>query len=1132
MKYKDIVTTREGYHPVFDLKNESPNSWKRFIPNDNFYEVLSTTLNSIDPTTGHNIQKSIWIRGTYGTGKSHAASVIKHLLWDDYKDIENFVEELDERNAARIKNFRKKNKVFPVVIKGASNIVDNRSFSAAIQKAVSEAFYQNKIKIETKTDFETFITFIHKNNHYPWSDHINECPELKIYVKTKEDIMKKLENSDVKVLRLLENSLMEKNINVLVPNVSEWLKNIVEELKCQDIAQYIMIFWDEFTSILDLEQKGMSSGGVSASEWQNIAELSRDNSVYLFIVSHRFPSHYSKEEEKKTLDRFNSVNYIMERLTTFHIMEGAIKKIKKKEWNELKEKYVVSNPELVELAKALVDDEGSKVTNTVIDLFPIHPYTSYLTTFISRYLGSAQRSVFDFLTNTESGFLKFIEDNPQGKGNKGIFLTPDLLWVFFLDEFENMDLSMAAPILDKYKANRKLVEETGEENLAIFHAALLLNLLNYVTKVQESSSSHVIPSETNIQDMFLGTSLEKHVISSLEYLNSNNIIEKNPHGIFEITASNLDTKKVNDEVEKLKSNFSLFKALNNDHIGELTKIFTSGCLRQIDIHFYDASEPEHLLNSKLHKDFSNCSYMINMAVFLTHDNSALASAEKLLSKLSFDDYFKNVIFTLSQEPLKVNLFDKYLQYKARANIAANINNLEECKNNQEHANIILDDWIREIRQQYALCIFRGELKKTLAHEVVEFTKKEISPEIFPCGLENTGASKHDSIWRLQKSKTAIEVTLFADTRSELGKDATQQFKPLQAILKDLNQEWIVNNSLEIKNDVDNSHPIVRARALVTQLMEENNSSFHLGQLLQPLSMPPYGYYKNSVSQAAVGFLMRPYVYQLYDQTGIPIDDKDMREKILAVFDYLEDGKERANVLQMRFGTPEEKELIDKLKEIFKLESNIKSLSDARWKIGDKINKTGYPLWVYKEFTKNKHVKEIIDEINMLIRTIDTEIEQVNIKSLLGKVDSLFFDLMTIIDENKNNCKMGFTNWMKNMLMESNVEFPEINEEKTYTELLTYIKQENQGEIKLWEENTVAKAVLAWILQNTGNEGSSDASLGQTTGSIFTPIEMKSVQTTLDNYIEKYDVQKLKDAIIKAVKEQPSIWLSIKKHLGD
>ena len=57
-------------------------------------------------------------------------------------------------------------------------------------------------------------------------------------------------------------------------------------------------------------------------------------------------------------------------------MEGAIRKKSEKEWNELKNKHVVSNPKINLLIKDLVENEGAIITNTVVDLFPIHPYTS------------------------------------------------------------------------------------------------------------------------------------------------------------------------------------------------------------------------------------------------------------------------------------------------------------------------------------------------------------------------------------------------------------------------------------------------------------------------------------------------------------------------------------------------------------------------------------------------------------------------------------------------------------------------------------------------------------------------------------------------------------------------------------
>lgn len=107
MKYSEIIGLQEYFHPVFNIENETINYWKQFIPNEQFYEVLRKTLSAID-TSEPSLRKSIWIQGTFGTGKSHAASVIKHLLFDDFKEVEDYINEnIDDSSLkSKIKNFR------------------------------------------------------------------------------------------------------------------------------------------------------------------------------------------------------------------------------------------------------------------------------------------------------------------------------------------------------------------------------------------------------------------------------------------------------------------------------------------------------------------------------------------------------------------------------------------------------------------------------------------------------------------------------------------------------------------------------------------------------------------------------------------------------------------------------------------------------------------------------------------------------------------------------------------------------------------------------------------------------------------------------------------------------------------
>ena len=78
MKYSEIVSVEKHFKSAFDITSDSGEAWKTFISNERFENNLSKIINSFT-SPAFNKRKSIWIQGTYGTGKSHSLSVIKHL---------------------------------------------------------------------------------------------------------------------------------------------------------------------------------------------------------------------------------------------------------------------------------------------------------------------------------------------------------------------------------------------------------------------------------------------------------------------------------------------------------------------------------------------------------------------------------------------------------------------------------------------------------------------------------------------------------------------------------------------------------------------------------------------------------------------------------------------------------------------------------------------------------------------------------------------------------------------------------------------------------------------------------------------------------------------------------------------
>lgn len=90
MKYSDFITIRES-KPAYNISNEEKGEWETFIPNAQFNEILRRVISAVR-NNDQDAHKSFWIDGTYGTGKSHAAAVIKHLLCDNVKDIREYVD--------------------------------------------------------------------------------------------------------------------------------------------------------------------------------------------------------------------------------------------------------------------------------------------------------------------------------------------------------------------------------------------------------------------------------------------------------------------------------------------------------------------------------------------------------------------------------------------------------------------------------------------------------------------------------------------------------------------------------------------------------------------------------------------------------------------------------------------------------------------------------------------------------------------------------------------------------------------------------------------------------------------------------------------------------------------------------
>lgn len=696
-KYNEIIGLYDYFQPTYDLTNEVADYWKQFVPNDKFFSILRGVLNSLESQQA-NEKKSLWLQGTYGTGKSHATAVVKHLLFDEADGLEEFTEKFeDPQLKSRILGFRDKFRVFPVVIKGLSNVTDNRTFALVIERAVKDALKKSQIQISTKSDFEKMVYQIETNpGHINWETVIQQYPQINMYVKNKKALLKKLKDGDLDTLRNLEEVSSEIGIHFSNGKIDEWLTEVTDELRSQNKANGLMIYWDEFTSVLQ-----RSNSGMLLTELQHIAELSVNKGIYLFIVSHKTlqqtEMNVTKDDMEKALGRFQLLDYSMEPITTYHIVGAAIKKKDEEIWRSLRDENTAV---LDNMIRRIVGTEGGvRNYNRLKDLFPIHPYTAYLSTFIVRNIGSTERSIFNFLYDEDRGFKKFINENPVN--NHVTLLTADYLWDFFMNEFERVDYQRFSTVLDKYNLYIKSIEKENHAYGVIFRGVLLLNVLYKTVNVAETKETFLVaPSIDNIRAMFSGTEYESETDAALEFFDAEKKISKDPDNLFLVMSSVLPSIEVKKVKTELKSQYNQIDKILGDHTEEIKIAFTSAILRETEMNIFDASLNQHLLRSKLNKAFK-FAYSLHIVLLIAQNIQEREQIKETVLNISQDGETDNVIFIILDDLFDEKVLDKFIEYNARAVVAERRNYREEQVSSHDYANKTLEQWVNGIKSGYA-----------------------------------------------------------------------------------------------------------------------------------------------------------------------------------------------------------------------------------------------------------------------------------------------------------------------------------------------------------------------------------------------------------------------------------------------
>ena len=1053
MKYSDFIALQEYFHPVFNLQNEATGYWKQFIPTSQFYTLLEKTLDAVSSNIPAN-RKSIWVQGTFGTGKSHAGAVVKHLLCDDVSGIDEYINgRIENPNLrSRLTNLRNEKRYFPVVLSGVEGAYNPHTFALTLERTIKETLRKAGHQINVNSDFERAIELLENNEVIDLKKIINDTPELRVIASNKAEIIKKLKVSDIELYLVLEETLAKYSVQLSTGKITDWLAEVETEVRKQKIADGLLLFWDEFTSVMDTIQSGL------INTLQKIAELSEKQNIYLYLISHRLSTAYGErgDDVRKMNDRFHIIQYKMEAITTYHIMAATIKKLDENSYDICRHNRMENFGNLLSY---LTDNDSQQSIEDIKNLFPLHPYTAFLCSSLSDHIGSANRSVFNFMYDREKGFLHFLKDG--NACNDKCLLTAECLWDFFYEIF-NDDSIKYGVVIETFHTYKQKVTDKGLSYEKVFKGILLLNALR-----NTFDKGQVLPSSKNIKYLFYNENFESELDDILNYFDKEQIVTKDPLDNFLIAFSSLPANEINERKRNAESNFSnAVKILDYDpnNKQKIAEIFSDKILvRCGELCYLQFYSDEYHIVSQLERGFKE-SYSLHIALFLAMNENEKQSMQSMIQKLLSENKFQNVIFIVFTETLDADGIqrNRFIDYVATQEVAKNHNSNEQALDNQKKANQIVSNWINRMKAGNYNLYFRAENNIGTVNSAAQYLNQNIGYKIFTYGYENLleYRKQRETFYKPQNSSKSAEAMLLAKDRNDTeSRFSSSQYMPARMLLKN-DDDYVVENSLEIKATAPINHPLVRVQEEVDNLLEKArttySSTFNLGQVLQPLADIPYGLYSNIPNVALLAFALRKYQNELYEATvGTPLTADNLRDKVIEFFKNGSSSK-----LTVRFGSKEEKELKDKLVDVFDLTKipgvpELTSIKNVRWGIQEYCTKKSkYPLWSLKYFgNQTDEMKQLIDKLVELIHKEESQPDQ--IKHLLNTIKKKEVDLKLLL-ATSNAFEEGFNNFV-NQTEDVKIEM------SWWKEITNYFSEKLPPEIGFWKEDDVKDKVKSFYI---------------------------------------------------------------------
>lgn len=942
-KYSDYFNVNEEYFPCFDESAINTGAtWDDTYPHSAFVNLLNATEKMLGGTTN----RSLWIHGAYGTGKSKCAYALKKILevsedelrsyWDKYEQLRN-----NQLLLGKILGYKEQGIVCAYRYASGSISTPQHLFMA-VQESVKIALdKQNESYKGENTLKECVIAWLEDPIHNMFVNELLKKPEwLSTFSQgSADEIINTLRKSN-DVAALMNNIFKlaaKESISALsldADNLRNWLLDIIKQNNIK-----IVFVWDEFSDFFRQNKN-------SLSEFQKLISICQEAPFYFVVVTHPISSISINDDSWKIVQqRFDKVEISMPSNIAFDLIGDAFKT--KSEavdaWDVLTADL---DSRIHSACQAVMKAADVSKESVMKNMLPIHPMAAIVLKNIATAYQANQRSMFDFIKTPKEldtqAFQWFIQN--YGPIDERPLITIDMLWGFFYVKGAGYLSSDIKLILDTFSQQTMLTEKEKVVLKTILIMQAIDQRLGGTIEVLK-------PTDKNLSYAFEGDSpqYESECRGIAKGLVNKGVLILSPIGnnkkVYNAAVLAGDGAKIEAYKKEIRDKSTTAKLVEEAEMLPMALNLPPALKLRYGIATDTGALPivtvtdfMKVMNNLKHKETG---WHFKAVLALAKTEEEAQTFRNTIKKLIFNEEYKDIIvIDALSTPLGVESFEQYVDYSAMSMYYNGNNNQQARENSRKAKDVLNRDWKDRI--------YNGQLiVYTYANQVGE--KANNATEVYTI-LQTIVLNKFSHVMDFTKNLTEAQLKLsYAKQVARygiVGMDIKGLISGCEKAV--LGKVW---NKEKYWEDAELScEHIVFIKRAVDKIIKEafdNSGKISIGEIYDYLE-DVFGFSQSNLSAFITGFLLKEYSGNPYRSMNEEGHREDMTPDKLAemIGDYIGKTPKSTYIVSL---TDEEKAFYELTEKAWKLETDAcTSPSHAASLIKLKMRTLIYPVWCLED----------------------------------------------------------------------------------------------------------------------------------------------------------------------------------------